>query len=283
MANFELIVINDGSTDSSWETIQTYNDPRLKAFTQENCNLPCTLNRGISLSQGNLIARMDQDDINRVDRLSKQVAYLQSHEDIGLLGTSYKVIDTDGNCIGNRYQITHPYHVKRQMYTGNPFAHGSVMFRRELVEQVNCYDVSAKIEDFDLWSRLTHVTSMANLPELLYSYRVGISSSMVSSNKEAYSDETHKLINMLWQSGSPEVLDRDSPREDLEFNSLVKNGSHNRTRRYLYNQVSLGIIKQRTQRGDRKTALREWTYLCGQNAGHPHELTRVVAGARWML
>lgn len=274
--NFEFIIINDGSTDSSWEIIQRFHEKRIRAFTQDNCNLPCTLARGLELAQGELIARLDQDDLSHPTRLDAQVRYLHEHPNVGLIGTSYQVIDQNGTIIGNRHQLTKPYHVRRHMFTGNPFAHGSVMFKRSVALQAGNFDSQAAIEDYDLWCRMIAITEMANLPDLLYCYRVNISTSMVSRNKERYAQETKRLVKELWSQTSPPNLHPMMPKEELNQGKNIFGGTHNRTRRYLYNQVGLSIVQGHLERNNVRVAFLDWIYLVRDNYRYPVHLAQIL-------
>ena len=203
-SNLELIIINDGSKMNSRRTIQMFtSDPRVRVYEHPNCGLPATLNHGIELAQGELIARMDQDDLSAPERLEKQVTYLIQHPKIGVLGTSYRVIDIDGGLLGVRLQLCTPAQVRWQVYAGNPFCHGSVMFRKSVVIAANCYEPTAKVEDYDLWSRMAYRVEMTNMPDVLYDYRINVSSSMVATNHERYRLEADAIRARLWNNELP--------------------------------------------------------------------------------
>jgi glycosyltransferase involved in cell wall biosynthesis len=100
--DFEFIIIDDGSTDSSREIIQSYDDKRIRlVINEQNIGLTKSLNKGIRLAKGEFIARMDADDISLPQRFEKQVAYLDSHPEVGVLGTYANIIDHRGKIINN--------------------------------------------------------------------------------------------------------------------------------------------------------------------------------------
>lgn len=201
--NFEVIVINDGSNDNSMEIIETFHMPNMRIFSQQNQGLPATLNRGIKLALGEYIARMDQDDVSDPDRLEMQAKYLMLHPDIGVVGTGYKLIDTAGKILGIRQPPCSPQQVERMLFVGNPLVHGSVMFRKEMIEQFGYYSERETLEDYHLWSRLAGNVKMVNLPNVLYSYRYQVPGSMVNQNFRQYSIERNRICSELWKRGFP--------------------------------------------------------------------------------
>lgn len=168
-SDFELIIINDGSTDESESVIKRFTDPRIHHYSQTNQGLTATLNRLISLSRGQYLARMDQDDISVPNRLATQVSYLNEHPEVALVGSWVEVIGPTNEHLGiNRYPISDPA-IKELMLIKNPFAHGSVMMRRSsnLVYRKE-FDYA---EDYGLWSELAKDHNLVNIPAILYRWR----------------------------------------------------------------------------------------------------------------
>jgi len=171
---FELIIIDDGSTDRSPNVIASFNDERIRVYHQANQGLAATLNRGISLSRGKYIARQDQDDPSHPDRISLQVAHMEEHPDCVLLGSWAQIMEVDR--LVDRFH-RHPVdelNLRYQLLFNNPFVHSSVLLRRSALLQVGGYTTDPDRqppEDYELWSRLSRIGSMANIGEVLMTYR----------------------------------------------------------------------------------------------------------------
>jgi len=182
-ADFELIIVDDGSTDRTAEILSSYDDPRLRVIRQANAGLTASLNHGIASAQGEYIARMDDDDIATPERLSKQVAFLDAHPSIGVIGTAYRIIDEISGREWEPKVPTSDHEVRRHLIRGNPFAHSSVMLRKAVLLAAGGYDESyPHIQDYELWVRLAQQTRLVNLPEVLTIHRFHWGT--VSTNRE---------------------------------------------------------------------------------------------------
>lgn len=169
--NIEFIIINDGSKDNSLKIITSYVDSRIVIVDRENKGLIYSLNEGFRIANGKYIARQDADDISDVDRIKKQVQYLEEHAEIYLLGTSAEVIDEDGNVTG---KIKHPTDINEKLFFRfNPFVHGSIMLRSYILHEFqNWYDKDMLyIEDYDFFWRICCAYKCSNLTEFLYQWR----------------------------------------------------------------------------------------------------------------
>ena len=173
-SDFELIIINDGSTDSTLETLAQFADSRILVISQENQGLAKSLNRAISLAKGQYIARQDHDDLSLPQRLERQLAYMQTHPQCGLLGTGSEIWSLEGPT--GRYH-DHPCDsgvLAFELLFNNPFVHTSWMLRKEVIEQVGDYTTDPKREppeDYEFVSRIVRQFDVANLPEHLVVYR----------------------------------------------------------------------------------------------------------------
>lgn len=184
--DFELIIVNDGSTDGSEKKIKEFTDHRVRLYSQENQGLTNTLNRLVSLSQGKYIARMDQDDWSFPDRLARQAKFLDNHPEVGLLGSWVEVVNPSNAHVGvNRFPVSDPA-IKEMLLVKNTFAHGAIMMRRDsAVQYQHEYDYA---EDFGLWCQLAKGKKLANLPIVLYRWRTspgGMSARFAKTQNEA--------------------------------------------------------------------------------------------------
>jgi len=170
--DFELIVINDGSTDGTDEVLTSYHDSRLRIYTQDNQGIPRSRNRALSLSRGDYIAVMDADDISLPDRLERQVDFLNTHLEIGVLGTACRFVDKLNRRVWNHRPPLSDEEIRRHLIRGSPFIHTSVTMRKSVLEAVGGYNEDYPyILDYELFVRLAQVTRLANLPGVLVVYR----------------------------------------------------------------------------------------------------------------
>ena len=170
-SDFEFIICDDGSTDNTWSILQSYaeKDKRIKLLRNErNLGLAATLNRCINTSVCKYIARHDLDDYCDIERLKKQVDFLERHPDVAILGTRAFLFDENG--VWGKEDF--PLSVSNKDFLFNsPYKHGSVMFRREALMNAGCYRVSKetrRAEDYDLFMTMQSFCKGGNLDEYLY-------------------------------------------------------------------------------------------------------------------
>ena len=169
--DFEFVIVNDGSTDNSLEIIQSYDDERIKIINNEkNIGLTKSLNKALKVARGEYIARQDADDISLPNRFEEQLKYLEKHSEVALLGTFAYSIDKKGKIVGKRVMLAKPS--LKDIFKGNSFNHGSVMFKKEIVNQLGGYNELIRYsQDYELWSRIAKYYEVRNLTQLLYKSR----------------------------------------------------------------------------------------------------------------
>jgi glycosyltransferase involved in cell wall biosynthesis len=172
--DFEFIIINDGSTDGSQETLGRFAecDERIRLVHQENRGLVSALNRGLSMAGGQYIARMDGDDVTHPERFERQVNYLNTHSRVGILGTRAQKIDENGEPTIRWTLPTNPDTIAWQLLFNTRLCHPAVMARKSILEDLSGYSAWAThAEDYELWTRAVLRTRLANLPDVLHRLR----------------------------------------------------------------------------------------------------------------
>lgn len=171
---FELNVIDDGSTDDSWRLIACFADSRIRAIRQSNRGLAGTLNSGLGTVRGVFLARQDQDDLMLPGRLAKQVEFLNQNPDCALVGSWSEIwVGCQPTARGHHHPASNDA-LRLELLFDNPFVHSSVMMRADVVRQLGGYseDKSRQPpEDYELWSRIARSHRIANIPEVLTVYR----------------------------------------------------------------------------------------------------------------
>jgi glycosyltransferase involved in cell wall biosynthesis len=172
--HFELLVIDDGSTDKTQEVIQSYHDPRIRLVCNEtNEGIPKTRNKGIRLARGEYLAFLDSDDWAYPERLAKQVAFLDSHPDYVAVGAWIEWMDEEGRYLRRaKRKPVLPDEIAAQRLFQQGIENSTSMARTAVLREYGHqeqYDVS---EDFDLWARIAAKHKLATLPKILLRRRM---------------------------------------------------------------------------------------------------------------
>lgn len=179
--HFELLIIDDGSEDNTDQIITSFKDERISHVKNKiNLGLVQTLNKGLSLAKGDLIARQDADDVSYPDRLKKQVEYMVENEETALLGTQGRVVDENGQSVyvGSFSKPERPIGIRWSLCFDNAFIHTSVMFRKKIIldkfqgyKEFTSLKSKSPGQDYELWSRVSKNQAVANLPDVLVDCR----------------------------------------------------------------------------------------------------------------
>ena len=236
LQDFEIIAVNDFSTDRSVEILRSYHDSRIHVVDNQNKGIVSALNSGLKLCQSDFVARMDADDVMYAQRLEKQFDVLSNKPDITLCATQARKfpekIIKRGYIEYMRWQnacLTRQ-DIQNQIYIESPFAHPSVMFRKRRVTELGAYRDGEFPEDYELWLRLFHAgESMMKLDEVLVDWRE--SDSRLSRTSSRYSEAAFEQLRA-------EYLVKD---KRLQNRKIVFWGAGRKTRRRTQYLIDQGI------------------------------------------
>ncbi len=207
--NFELLVIDDNSRDKTVSIVNSFNDSRIRIILNlENKGISYSLNRGISESAGEYIARMDADDISMPSRLERQIGFLEENRDIGICGT-WAV--TFGNSTFKIMPECEPELILFCMMLDNRFVHPSVIIRKSVLYRFRLRYSNVPAEDYDLFSKLVFCTKVANIPEFLLKYRTH-ANQLTSTKAKLISEHAQEirktqLFNLIGKTKNIEGFD----------------------------------------------------------------------------
>jgi glycosyltransferase involved in cell wall biosynthesis len=227
--DFEFLIIDDGSTDTSVDVVRSFADPRIRLLRNEqNLGLTCSLNVGLREARGEFIVRQDADDLSVPQRLERQVGFLASVPKVPLLGSQARLIDGVGHSRGNRDLPLDPISLRWESLFDNPLIHSAVIFRRAVVlEEFGGYDESFPCcQDYDLWTGIMERYPVVNLPDRLVSIREHSQSVSVRRKVEA-SEMVRRVVTRSLAQTLPNAALRESEidvlcryRTNLKANEL---------------------------------------------------------------
>jgi glycosyltransferase involved in cell wall biosynthesis len=177
--NFEFVIVDDASTDSSVEIINSYQDQRIKLI-QNNVNLgiPKTRNKCLQESSGEYVAVLDCDDYAYPSRLAEQLEFMENNPDFGMVGSWVELMDRNDDLTGEVWNEEEPYQkIPCRLLFHNYFAHSAVLLRRSAIDAV---EINGEVyrkdypnaQDYDLWVRISKKFKVWNIPKVLIKYRV---------------------------------------------------------------------------------------------------------------
>ncbi|MGQ9454921.1 MAG: glycosyltransferase [Armatimonadota bacterium] len=180
LTNFELVIVDDGSTDATPEILDSLSssDGRIQVVQTEHRGIVAALNCGLSLCSGELVARMDADDISHRDRLAEQVSFMDANPEISVCASLVRIFPRKKLLEGMlRYEqwlnsLITPSQIARDIFVESPVAHPSVILRRREILELGGYTDRGWVEDYDLWLRYhIHGKKFAKIPRVLLWWR----------------------------------------------------------------------------------------------------------------
>jgi glycosyltransferase involved in cell wall biosynthesis len=233
--NFELIAIDDGSIDKSLTILESFSDPRIKVFQNEqNRGIVYTRNRGLAIMQGDYYAPFDADDLAHPNKLEKQLEFLEENPDFGMVGSWVTLIDDKGRDTGKMWKLkASPEMIPSILVFKNYFAQSSLLIRKIAIPPSG-YENYSICQDYDMWCEIAKNWKTWNLPEYLIKYRLHTSS--ITNNQNRLLEEQKEVIRNYLNSMElvlsidevndilPETFNKDTSGDQLlrSFKTLKK-------------------------------------------------------------
>ena len=174
-SDWEFIIVNDGSTDATAEIVDTFqsNDERITVLHRPARGIPISAHEGCSVARGTYIARLDADDESKPDRLATQVAFLNAHPRVALVGSAYAIVDENEAILRFGHPPCENEAIQNLLPLTNCFLQSTVMMRKTAYEAVGGYRLPFRVtSDYDLWLRLAERYEVAHVPQVLSIYRI---------------------------------------------------------------------------------------------------------------
>jgi len=211
--NWEILVWDNGSTDGTLEELHRWIPSRLpgRIISGEPLKLGHSLARLVLEAKTELCARIDADDVMYPERIGAQVAFMQQHPEVGVLGTEVEFIDAEGVIRPHTTPYsTHDADLRWLVRWLNPICHPTVMFRRSVILNAGNYRDLKPFEDHDLWFRVSLISELASLPSILLKYRQHSASTMGQANSKY-----HTYFDAMAELNADQLFAGFSPQEAM--------------------------------------------------------------------
>lgn len=201
-SNWELILAGDDSTDRSRELAQSINDTRVRVLSQEanNKGLPAALNQITQAARGEYIARMDADDLCHPERLARQVAFLKTHENVDVVGTSMYILDQRGRPASKTIAPEKHEVIGRKKSKRVSIAHATIMGRAKWFRRWPYNENTIGCEDYELWVKSFSISTFSNISDPLY-----FCNEFISSSLSKYIRAQCSLTKVIWEYAPSEI------------------------------------------------------------------------------
>lgn len=163
--NFDFIIVDDGSTDNTYEAVKKFNDPRIKYYKIENSGLGAALNYGLTLTETELVVRMDADDISLPKRIEKQYEFISKNKNIDIVSCWYAAFENK-TLLYNIRTPRNDYDIKKRFALHSEVIHAGMLYKKDKIVASGGYK-SIIFEDYELWLRIKDKVSFFNLQEVL--------------------------------------------------------------------------------------------------------------------
>lgn len=216
-SDFELLIIDDCSTDATVSLIQSFSDDRINLILKEkNSGYTDSLNYAISIAKGKYIARMDGDDVCLPTRFQKQIEAMESDKEVILCGTAIQIIDSDKIL---KHPVNHE-DIKVKLCFSNAFFHPTVLFRKDVFTNLRYNKEFEPAEDYDLWTQLVFKGKVMNIDEVLLNYRVHQNQISNYKNEIQINAMTIAQLRMFQMLFENEILEMQLYKQAFKYNAV---------------------------------------------------------------